>query len=103
MPGNQARPALEEILQTLRSYLPEFHRRYHVKSLGVFGSYARGEQRKRSDLDILVEYEETPTLLQMAALQREMSHIVGIQVDLVLKRTLRPAFAGRILSEVIYL
>jgi predicted nucleotidyltransferase len=93
---------LEAILQTLRAHLPELRERYHVKSLGVFGSYVYGAQRKRSDVDILVEFEEVPTLFSLAALQRELSYLVGVKVDLVMRSTLKPAIGQRILSEVVY-
>lgn len=98
----QERPRLEVILKTLRAHLPELQKRYHVKSLGVFGSYVHGEQRKRSDLDILVEFDVVPTLFELAALQRDLGDIVGVKVDLVMKSTLKPAIGQRILSEVIY-
>ena len=100
---NRERPRLEDILQTLRVHLPELCQRYSVKSLGVFGSYVHGEQRKRSDLDILVEFEQVPTLFSMAALQRDLSDLVGVKVDLVMRSTLKPAIGKCILSEVIYL
>ncbi|MBI3742322.1 MAG: nucleotidyltransferase family protein, partial [Chloroflexi bacterium] len=76
---------------------------YHVKSLGVFGSYLRGEQKKNSDLDVLVEFEQSPTLFQYVHLQRAMSQMIGVNVDLVLKDTLKPAIGRRILSEVVTL
>lgn len=56
---------------------------------------------KRSDLDILVEFEQVPALWQLSALQRHLSALVGIKVDLVLKRTLKPAIGRIILAEVI--
>jgi len=100
--ADQTALRLEHILQTLRVHLPELRQRYGVKSLGVFGSYVCGEQRKHSDLDILVEFERVPTLLEVSALQRHLSDLVGVKVDLVLKRTLKPAIGEAILSEVIY-
>lgn len=92
---------LEAILQTLRAHMPELRQRYGVRSLGVFGSYVHGRPSKRSDLDILVEFEWVPTLWQLSALQRHLSALVGIKVDLVLKRTLKPAIGRVILAEVI--
>jgi hypothetical protein len=99
------RPLLtvEEVLQKLRVYLPTLHDRYSVATLGIFGSYVRGEQRHASDLDFLVEFVQTPTLLQLATLQNDLSHLFdGKKIDLVLKRNLRPALSERILAEVIY-
>ena len=96
------RPTLEEILSTLRAHLPELRQRHGIASIGVFGSYVRGEQRRSSDLDLLVEFERTPSLLQLSAMQREMGDLLGVSVDLVLRRTLKPAIGERILAEVVY-
>jgi predicted nucleotidyltransferase len=92
---------LQEITTILRQHLPELREQYKLKSLALFGSYVRAEQRRRSDLDIRVEFEEAPTLLQLSALQRQLSDLVGVKVDLVLKRTLKPAIGEVILSEAI--
>jgi len=94
---------LQEITTILREHLPELREQYKVKSLGLFGSYVRAEQLRRSDLDLLVDFEEAPTLLQLSALQRQLSDLVGVKVDLVLKRTLKPAIGEVILSEAIYI
>jgi len=103
-PRKQPRgPELEEITTILRQHLPELREQYKLKSLGLFGSYVRAEQRKRSDLDVLVEFEEAPTLLELSALQRHLSDLAGVKVDLVLKRTLKPAIGEVILSEAIYI
>lgn len=95
------RPTLEEILRTLRRHLPELRERYRVKSLWVFGSYVRGDQRPDSDLDILVEFEEAPTLFQFIRLEDELRKLLGIEVDLVMKSALKPSIGARILSEVV--
>ncbi len=92
---------LAHATRILRKHLPELREQYHVKSLGVFGSYVRGEQRKRSDLDVLVEFERTPSLLEFIHLKRYLSEQVGVPVDLVLKKTLKPHLRPQILQEVI--
>ena len=99
---DRSSPTLDEILDTLRTHLPGLRERYSVRSLGVFGSYVRGEQGARSDLDIQVEFERAPTLFQLVDLQDEISALAGVKVDLVLKRTLKPAIGRHILSEVVY-
>lgn len=93
---------IERILMLLRQHLPELRERYGVKSLGVFGSYVRGEQNRRSDVDLLVEFEEAPTLFEFVRLQRYLSQITDAKVDLVMKSALKPAIGKRILEEVIY-
>jgi len=76
-PRKRARgPGLEEITTILRRHLPDLREQYKLKSLGLFGSYVHAEQGKRSDLDVLVDFEEAPTLLQLSALQRQLSDLV---------------------------
>jgi uncharacterized protein len=93
---------LERIIQTLKALLPELRDRYGVISLGVFGSYVRGEQTPDSDLDLLIEFDHRPlTLLQFIALEYELSDELQIKVDLVEKSALKPKIGERILQEVL--
>jgi predicted nucleotidyltransferase len=94
-------PALEEIVQALRDELPELRQHYGVCSLGVFGSYVRGEQERGSDLDILVEFDRVPTLFEFVRLERHLSQQLGVPVDLVMKTALKPAIGRYILEEVV--
>jgi len=97
-----ARPRLEDMLHTLRAHLPELRKRYGVRTLGVFGSYVRAEQRRRSDLDVLVEFDERPlTLIQFIELEHHLSDLLGAKVDLVEKSALKPGIGQRILQEVL--
>lgn len=92
---------LEDILGTLKSQLPDLEKGYGVKSLGVFGSYARGESRSRSDLDLLVEFDRAPTMFEFVRLERHLTAILGVKVDLVMKTALKPEIGKRILAEVV--
>jgi predicted nucleotidyltransferase len=92
---------IEEILAVLPEHLPGLRERYKVRTLGVFGSYVRGEQRRRSDLDVLVEFERAPTFFEFIDLEDHLSELLGVKVDLVMKSALRPAIGRRILAEVI--
>jgi predicted nucleotidyltransferase len=69
---------LEEVRHVLKSHLPDLKEKYGVKSLGVFGSYVRGENRPRSDLDLLVEFDRAPTLFQFIRLERYLSNVLGV-------------------------
>lgn len=80
--------------------LPQLEDRYNVKYIGLFGSYVRGEQTAESDLDILVEFSKTPTLLQFINLENYLSDTLGIKVDLVMKDSLKPNIGKYILNEV---
>ena len=90
---------LEDILPKLRALLPLLQEKYQVQSLEVFGSYVRGEEAKESDLDLLVTFEETPTLFQFVALEQFLSDELGVKVDLVMKEALKPSIGKHILQE----
>ncbi|HMK93861.1 MAG TPA: nucleotidyltransferase family protein [Candidatus Limnocylindrales bacterium] len=94
---------LLEIKQTLAQHKQELKRDYGVKELGVFGSYVRGQQKEQSDVDVLVEFEEHSnlTLLDFARLENYLSELVGVKVDLVEKKTLKPRIGKHILEEVV--
>lgn len=92
--------SLEQLLPRLRALLPDLATRYGVASLGVFGSFLRGEQRPHSDLDLLVEFQEPPGLFAFIRLENELSDQLGVNVDLVMKSALKPEIGRRILEEV---
>ena len=73
--------------------------RYGVRNLSLFGSYLRGEQNKGSDLDVLVEFDRVPSLFGFIRLERYLSELLKIKVDLVLKSALKPAIGRHILEE----
>jgi uncharacterized protein len=88
-------------ISLLRQHLPEISWKYSVSYLGIFGSYVRGEQEPESDLDILVEFEEAPSLFEYIRLEDYLSEILGVKVDLVMKSALKPAIGKHILEEVV--
>ncbi len=90
-----------ELLATLRQVLPVVAERYGVRSLGLFGSHIRNEQGPHSDLDLLVEYDQAPSLLKFIELEHYLTDLLGMKVDLVLKTSLKPMIRNRILREVI--
>ena len=71
-----------------------------VTSLGVFGSSVRGEATEQSDIDLLVEFGERKSLLDLVRLERELSSALGRKVDLLTKKSLSPYLRDRILGEV---
>ena len=72
-----ARKPLDGIQHILRDILPELKQSHGVKSLGIFGSYARGDQEDRSDLDLLVEFDRAPTIFEFVRLQRRLAAELG--------------------------
>jgi uncharacterized protein len=90
-----------ELLATLREHLPEVRDRYAVRTLELFGSYARGTPRPGSDLDLLVVFDRAPSLLRFIALEQYLTDVVGVPVDLVMRDALKPTIGRRILSELV--
>jgi predicted nucleotidyltransferase len=92
---------VEAIKRTLSENKAELRRKFKVKSIGVFGSYVRGEQNDSSDVDVLVEFCEPVGLFEFMKLENYLSDLLGIKVDLVSKKALKPHIGERILEEVI--
>ncbi|MBU3925781.1 nucleotidyltransferase family protein [Patescibacteria group bacterium] len=91
---------IEKILKDLKPILRD---KYNISEIGVFGSYVRGEQKSGSDLDILVEFDESASfgLFKFIEMENYLSDQLGIKVDLVMKDSLKPRIGEVILKEVI--
>jgi len=92
---------VEAIKRTLFGYKAELHEKFKVKNIGVFGSYVRGEQKGSSDVDVLVEFDDPIGLFEFMKLENYLSDVLGVKVDLVSKKALKPHIGERILEEVI--
>ncbi len=92
---------IERIKKILRKHKPELRRKYYVKYIGIFGSYVRGEQKKASDVDILVEFSKPIGMLKFIELEEYLSRILGTKVDLVSRKALKPRIGKKILEEVV--
>ena len=93
-------PTLDEIKARLKAMLPDLRQRYGVSYLGVFGSWIRGEQGSGSDLDLLVDFDRVPPGWGEVDLELELRDRLGLPVDLVPRRQLKPFIAERIMREV---
>ncbi len=94
----------EEILLELKKRRKELRDKFGVKRIGLFGSYVRGEQREDSDVDILVVFapDARVDLIKFVELKVYLSELLGVPVDLVPARSLKPSISSNILKEVIY-
>lgn len=88
------------IKEKLRRQLPLLKERYHILSLGIFGSYVREDQLPESDLDLLVSFENPPGLLKFIEMENYLSDLLGVKVDLVMREALKSRIGERILREV---
>jgi predicted nucleotidyltransferase len=96
--------AQNQVIQYLSANKQSISQKYHLKKLGIFGSYARNEQLPTSDLDLLVEFEDnTPDLTGIKDfLRKEMQSVFNIPVDICREKYIKPVFRQQILSDVIY-
>ncbi len=94
---------LSEIKQILQAQKPYLAEKYGVIEISIFGSYVRNEQRPDSDLDILIELERPPriSLIGLVELEDYLSNVLGLKVDIAIKRNLRKRIGARILYEAI--
>jgi hypothetical protein len=101
MPARRKRTAhgKNPVLVRLRPVVLRVAKEYGARNVRVFGSFARGEQRRRSDLDLLVEMPEESSLLDIAGLKVDLEEAVGRKVDVVEAHCIKPLLRERILSE----
>jgi len=92
-----------EVINKLKEHKNDLFKKYNIKSMGVFGSYARGEESSDSDVDILVEYSITPDFFKFLDLEDELSEIFNKKIDLVTKPALKPLIKNKILKETLYI
>jgi predicted nucleotidyltransferase len=93
----------EEIKHILSAHRSKLESEHKVKRIGVFGSVISGRQKKKSDIDILVEFRRTPDLFEFMELEEYLAVILQSKIDLVTKGALKPYIGKRILEEVVYL
>ena len=92
---------LQNILQILRTHMPELQRKYPVGRLGVFGSYARGEATEKSDIDIAVEING-PMGISFIAMADEIEDLFGIKTDVVPLRSIKPQYLQHVQKDIVY-
>lgn len=91
----------EEIIALLTNTKPELEQKYMLKTLALFGSYARGEQKEDSDVDILVDVD--PSIgLNFVTLAERIESILGLPTEIVSKRALKPRALKCIEQDLMY-
>ena len=99
--ANRGAPYLAEIIDILKQRKKELREKYQVIEISIFGSYVRNEQKESSDVDILVEFEKTVSLLHIVALENHLCDILGLKVDVVPKKNIREELKEFILREAV--
>ncbi len=93
-------PLTEKTYSIIKSHLLK----QNADKIGIFGSYARNEQNRDSDLDVLVSFSDRKSLLDLVRIERELSELTGIKVDLLTENSISPLIRNKIKQEeqVIY-
>ena len=94
----------KQILGYLSSNKERLKKEYHLTKIGIFGSFARNEQSKKSDIDLIVEFEEnTPDLYTIKLkIKKEIQSKFNLPVDICREKYIKPIFRNQILSEAKY-
>lgn len=92
---------LKEILTILRKHKQQLFSKYPIKSIAIFGSFARNEQNNKSDLDIVVEFNGKIGI-KFIDLAEELENLIGFKVDLVSKNGIKERYFKAINSDLIY-
>ena len=92
-----------EIVKILKKFNAESAHKYGIKSLGIFGSFARCQQNEASDLDIFVMLQESDYFI-LEKIKEELEHLIHFKVDVVnFRDSLRESFKQNILRDAIYI
>jgi uncharacterized protein len=94
---------LDKIKKTLVAHKADLREKYGITEIGIFGSYVRGEQKRKSDLDILVEFDKTVGFFEWIDAEDHIAELLKQKVDLVPKENIRRELREIILGEVVYL
>lgn len=92
---------IQDIKSTLNKHKPHLFAEYPIKSMAIFGSYARNEQTDESDIDIMVEFNDKIGV-RFIDLAEELERLIGFKVDLVSKKGIREKYFRRIQSDLTY-
>jgi len=94
---------LAEIKSILMQFKPVIEQKYHITTLGIFGDYVKGNESDNSGVNILVDYAEPPSLLDLVDMEYFLTDLLQVKADIISKNGLKGARREQILSEVVYL
>jgi uncharacterized protein len=91
----------ENITNILKANKLDLLARYHLKSIGIFGSFTRDDFKEDSDIDILIDYDQ-PIGIEFIDLAEELEKILNLKVDLVSKNGVKPKYLEEIQKDLVY-
>lgn len=92
---------LEEIIEAIKKRKTVLEEKYKVKEIAIFGSYVRGEQTEKSDVDIFVDFYDLPDVFNLLKLERSLRGTLRCKVDVIRKGAIRKELRDQIMSEAI--
>jgi uncharacterized protein len=92
----------DAILDTLRRGFPTLQEQFAVHRIGIFGSFARGDQNSRSDIDVLVEFSRPVGFTQYMKLESYLRELLARKVDLVTANAIKPQMRQSIIEDLVY-
>ena len=95
--------SVDHVIRRLRNINLQLNRDFGVSKIGIFGSYARNEQGRESDIDVLVEFDRPVNLFEFSRLKSYLTDQLGIRVDLVTPGALKPLIKDQILRSISFI
>ncbi len=92
---------LAGVKRMIAMHKKELYGKFSIKEIRIFGSFARGEQKKGSDVDLLVDFEIVPGLFTIVRAEEFIGNLLGRKVDLVTFKSLKPLIAKQALKEAV--
>jgi len=81
---------IKEIKEILERNRKKLEKEYNIKSIKIFGSYAEGKQKEKSDIDLIVDFKKTPTFIELIKIEEEISKLLDTKVDLLTEEGISP-------------
>ena len=91
----------KKAMPKLYKKINELLAKHGARKVSIFGSYARGEAKKSSDIDIIVEFSESKSLLDIIGIEQELTEKLGIKVDLLTEKSISPYLIEKIREEMV--
>ena len=91
----------DELIKKLKEQKPVLAMKYSVRTLGLFGSFARNEQKSSSDIDLIVDFDK-PIGIEFVVLAEELEKVLNLKVDLVSKKAIKMRYLKEFEKEIIY-
>jgi uncharacterized protein len=93
----------QEIISRLKAEKATLYKKYKIKNIGIFGSFARNEETNESDIDILVEFVGTPGMKEFFQAEEFLEKLLNRKIDMVREKAIRKELKEDIMSEVVYI